>query len=95
MSGSAGAFDLFQDICGFGGPDKRLGIFIVMVDVIADCQDQVLDASKDAAAQPILSQVAEESSTMFSHEQPVGVKCMWKRGWRLSQSWTLGCLWVA
>lgn len=22
---------------------------------------------------------------MLSHEQPVGVKCMWKRGWRSSQ----------
>ena len=61
MKGGAGAFDLFQDICGFGGLGERFGIFIVMVDIIADCQDQFLDVSKDAAAQPILSQVAEES----------------------------------
>ena len=39
MKGDAGALHLFQNICGLGGPDERLWVFIVMVDVIADGLD--------------------------------------------------------
>jgi hypothetical protein len=34
-------------------------------------------------------------STMFSHEQLVGVKCSVIQGFFFSQASMLGCLWVA
>src|SRR5436190_11896596 len=34
-------------------------------------------------------------STALSQELEVGVKWKVQRGWRMSQAWTLGCLWVA
>ena len=36
-----------------------------------------------------------QRSTWLSHEEPVGVKCIWKRGCLASQSLTAGVLWVA
>ena len=33
--------------------------------------------------------------TMFSQDPEVGVKCMVIRGFRASQAFTFGCLWVA
>ena len=50
MQGRAGTFHLFQDVGGLGGPDERLGTFIVMVDVFADGSDEFLDIAEDAAA---------------------------------------------
>jgi hypothetical protein len=32
---------------------------------------------------------------MLSQDAEVGVKWMWKRGWRSSQRRTAACLWVA
>lgn len=42
-----------------------------------------------------LVMMPKKISTMFSHEQLVGVKCMVTRGFSASQAFTLGCLWVA
>jgi hypothetical protein len=36
-----------------------------------------------------------QRSTWLIHDEPVGVKCMWKRGCRASQAWISGVLWVA
>jgi len=36
-----------------------------------------------------------QRSTWLIHDEPVGVKCRWKRGWRASQSRMAGVLWVA
>ena len=36
-----------------------------------------------------------QRSTWLIQEEPVGVKCRWKRGWRASQSLIAGVLWVA
>jgi hypothetical protein len=52
MKDGSGTLDLFQDVGGLCGPDKGLGIFVVMVDVLADGPDQFLDAAKSAARQP-------------------------------------------
>jgi len=50
----------------------------VTVDVGADGHDEFFQVAEDAAPEPILRQVAEERSTMFSHDALVGVKCRWK-----------------
>src|SRR5215211_4784329 len=36
-----------------------------------------------------------QRSTWLIQEEPVGVKCRWKRGWRASQSRIAAALWVA
>jgi hypothetical protein len=48
-------FSFLQDIGGSGGPDERLGTFVVTVDVDADGQDEFFQIAEDAAAEPILS----------------------------------------
>ena len=63
----ASTFDFFQDISGAGGPDERLGALVVVIDVISDCGDEFFDIAKDAAAQPVLSQIAKEA---FYHVEP-------------------------
>jgi len=45
----------FQDIGGSGGPDERLGAFVVTVDVGADGYDEFFQIAEDAAGGPILS----------------------------------------
>jgi len=45
----AGTLDLFQNIGCFGGPDKRFGMVVVLVDVVADGHDQFLDVAEDAS----------------------------------------------
>src|SRR3954449_10902833 len=37
---------------------------------------------------------ANHRSTRFIHDDDVGVKWNWKRGWRTSQRWIAGVLWV-
>ena len=36
-----------------------------------------------------------QRSTWLIQDEPVGVKCRWKRGWRASQSRMAGVLWAA
>jgi hypothetical protein len=47
----------------------------------------------DAAADLLVGEVAEPE-TWLIHDDPVGVKWTWKRGWRASQSWISGVLCV-
>src|ERR1035437_8040551 len=63
----AGALDLFGDIGRFGCPDKGLGIVVVLVDVVAYRHNQFLDISEDAAAEPLLGEIAEEA---LDHVEP-------------------------
>ena len=67
MKGRAGALDLFQYLGCLGGPDERLGIVVMMVDVVSDGCDEVFYVPKDPATKPILSQIPKES---FHHVQP-------------------------
>src|SRR5271168_1699328 len=71
MKYGASPFDLLEDVAGFGGPDERLGMFIMTVDVLVDSCDEFLNATESSAAQPIFRQVAEEA---FHHVQP-GAAC--------------------
>ena len=61
MRGTAGAFDLFQDVTGLGRPDKELRVFVMVSDVVVDSENQLLDAAENAAAQPIFRQVTKKS----------------------------------
>jgi hypothetical protein len=76
MKSGAGELDLLQDVAGFGGPDEGFGVVVVMVDVVEDRCYQFLDTAKHSAPQSIYVRSRKKRSTMFSHEQPVGVKCM-------------------
>ena len=67
MESVASTFDLLQDISGTGGPDERLGALVVVIDVISDRGDKFFDIVKDAAAQPVLSQIPKEA---LHHVQP-------------------------
>ena len=48
MQGATGTFDFLQDIGGTRRPDKRLGVFIVAVDIVSDRGDELFDIAKDA-----------------------------------------------
>jgi len=50
MKGGASALDLLQDVGGFCGPDERLGVFVVQVDVVKDCRNEFFDIAEDATA---------------------------------------------
>ena len=51
--------DAGQDlICGFG-PDKRLGIFIVYVDVLADGRFQLFDAAEHTPSNSLVGEFGE------------------------------------
>jgi hypothetical protein len=66
------AGDFFEDVGSFGGPDEGLWILVVVVDVVADGQDELFEVAEDAAPQLVLCQVTEEA---FNHIEPTG------RGW--------------
>lgn len=67
IQGSAGALDLLQNIRCFGGSYEGLGLLIVPLDVELDFVDQLLHIVKDATADAVLGQVAEEA---LDHVQP-------------------------
>ena len=54
IQGAAGALDLFEDIGSLCSPDERLGVQVVLVDVLSDSHDQFFGVVKDAAPQPVL-----------------------------------------
>src|SRR5690606_24648215 len=66
---AVGTNDLLKDIVGLGGPDKRLGIFIVMGDVIINGSGQFGHTGKDAATQTLSGYVAKEA---LHHIEPGG-----------------------
>src|ERR1700747_1578123 len=61
MQRPAGAFDLLQDVGSVGRPDEGFGMFVVPVDVTADCREQFFEIAKYTAPQSVLSEVAEEA----------------------------------
>ena len=64
-----GPHDLGEDGVGLGGPDKRFGVLVVVVDVVAECADQCEHAAEDAAALAVYGEVTEEAS---HHVEPRG-----------------------
>ena len=63
------ADDFSQYVFGGGGPDKRLGIFVVVSNISIDGGDQFGYAGKHAATQAILGEAAEEP---LDHVEPRG-----------------------
>src|ERR1039458_1748629 len=61
------ALDLFKDVRSFGGPDKGLGVLVVMSDVGLDGVNQLGNAMEDATANALSAEVPKES---FDHIQP-------------------------
>jgi hypothetical protein len=63
------AGNLFEDFGGWGGPDERLGIGIVMLQIGLDNGLEVSDACEDAAADAVAGDLGEEP---FDHVEPGG-----------------------
>jgi hypothetical protein len=74
IQGASSGFHFFQDVGGSRGPDERFRAFVMTVDVGADGDGEFFQIAKDAAPEPIVSEVAKERSTMFSQDALVGVK---------------------
>ena len=56
-----GALHLFQNVAGFGGPNIRLGLAVVLADVVLDGLLQFPHIVKDAAAHALVGEIAEEA----------------------------------
>ena len=67
--GGSPALDFFEYIGSFGGPDKGLGLLIVLRNIILDGGGEFLDAAKHTAANPFGGEITEES---LDHVQPGG-----------------------
>ena len=67
----------------------------MMVEVLLDGGFEFGHTLEDTASDAVGSVRPKKRSTWLSHDADVGVKCMWKRGCRLSQAFTLACLCVA
>ena len=67
MTGGASAFYLLQDVRGFGRPNERLGVGVVLSDIDFDGLDQFGDISKATASDLFLSYVSKEA---FDHVEP-------------------------
>src|SRR5207247_8837733 len=53
------SIDLFNDLLGGGGPDKRFRLFVVLHKIIFDGSNEFFDASEVAASQALLSEFAK------------------------------------
>ena len=55
------ALHLFQNVAGFGCPNIRLGLAVVVSDVVLDGLLQFPNIVKDAAADAFVGEIAEEA----------------------------------
>src|SRR6266700_6820327 len=69
MEARLGPLDFFQDIVGFGSPDERFGSLVVLGEVVLDGLLEFGQAVKDAAANALRGEVAEEA---LDHVEPRG-----------------------
>jgi hypothetical protein len=76
IQGSAGVFDLLQDIGGTGGPDEGFGALVVTVDISADSHDQLFQIAKDAEPRAVLREIAEETLHHVEPRCAGGMKCI-------------------
>ena len=67
------AGDFCKDVGSFGGPDERLWILVVPVDVVSDGHDEVFEVREYSASDMVLSQARKNRSILLSHEDEVGV----------------------
>ena len=67
MTGSPSAFYLLQDVGGFGRPNERLGVGVVLRDVSFNGLDQLVDISKATASDLLLRDVSKEA---LDHVEP-------------------------
>jgi hypothetical protein len=65
------------------------------VDEGADLGVEVFDGAEGAASDGLPVDDPKKTSTRFSHDPDVGVKCTEIRGLATSQAFTSGRLWVA
>jgi hypothetical protein len=82
------------DFFGRLGPDEWFGFGVPVRDPAADVGLEFDHALVDAAAYELVGEIGEPAETWLIQLDPVGVKCMWNRGWRASQALMSGVLWV-
>ena len=83
--------ELGQDVGGAGGPDERLGIDVVMGDVLIARRGSAtlvkLLRRMRVSVMSVMSVMSRRRrSTIFSHGALVGVKCMTRRGCRANET---------
>ena len=86
---------LGEDLVGGSGPDKGLGVVVVLGDVSIDRGLEVDDRVEAAASIRRRVSAEKKVSTALTQEPEVGVKWKIQRGWRASHLRTFGCLWAA
>jgi hypothetical protein len=89
------ASTLFQAIGGASRPDEGFGILVVAVGVIADGYREFFEIANTPRRDWFWVRSRKKFSTMLSHEALVGVKCMWKRGWRSNLGMFVGRVVIA
>ena len=76
------------------GPGEGVAAVVPAVDEGLDGGDEVLDRGEAARRMACRVMMPKKTSTMFSHDPDVGVKCSVIRGCLSSQAHTSGCVWV-
>ena len=71
------------------------GVGVVLIEVVVDGHLQIGDGMEHASTDAFSGDFGEEALDQIEPGADVGVKCMWKRGWRANHALTLECLWVA
>ena len=83
-----------EDLFGGLGPDEGLGVLDPVFDPCAHVGREGLHVFVCAAAD-LSARKPNHRSTWLIQEEPVGVKCMWKRGCLASHVLIAGVLWVS
>ena len=81
-----------DDFVRVGGPREWLRIGVCLSDEAVDGRLEINDGAEDTTFQATSAELGEEPLDSVEPEHEVGVKWKTKRGWRLSQTRTLGCL---
>ena len=90
-----GANDLLQDVASSLGPDERLGVGVVVGDVLADGRYQVRHTGEHPPAQPLDGDIAKEPLDHIQPGRRGGREVDVNAGCLVSHSCTTGCLCVA
>jgi hypothetical protein len=84
-----------EDVIGGLGPSKRLAGWFQAAQKRLIAVMSSLTLAKSPRRSACRSTIEKKTSTRFSHDAEVGVKCSRMRGCLAGQPRTTGCLWVA
>jgi hypothetical protein len=84
-----------KDFVGGLGPGEGLAVLVPALAEPTDGGSEIGDAGRSPRRRAWRSTMEKNTSTRFSQDAEVGVKCSWIRRCLASQPRTTGCLWVA